>query len=131
MVRLLLIASDGGVFAYGDAKFYGSTGGDNLAYPVTAAARSFLGGGYWIVDANGEVFNFGDAPNEASPRARRRLPHHRDGRHAELERLLAGERQRQCGQFGNARLRLHGRESLDAPVVACHEQQRQRLLAPG
>ena len=62
-----LIASDGGVFAFGDAKFYGSTASDNLAYPVTAAAPSFLAGGYWLVDADGQVFNFGDAPNEGQP----------------------------------------------------------------
>ena len=34
---------------------------------MTAAAPSFLSGGYWLVDANGQVFNFGNAQYEGQP----------------------------------------------------------------
>ena len=36
-----LVASDGGIFAFGDARFYGSTGARNLNRPIVgiAAAR--------------------------------------------------------------------------------------------
>ena len=33
-----LVASDGGIFAYGDANFFGSTGSIKLAKPVVAMA---------------------------------------------------------------------------------------------
>jgi hypothetical protein len=35
-----LVASDGGVFAYGDARFYGSTGGMTLNRPVVGMAST-------------------------------------------------------------------------------------------
>ena len=35
-----LVASDGGVFAYGDASFYGSTGAMVLSAPIVSAAVS-------------------------------------------------------------------------------------------
>lgn len=31
-----LVAADGGIFAYGDAKFFGSTGGMHLAKPIVS-----------------------------------------------------------------------------------------------
>ena len=34
-----LVAADGGIFAYGDAAFYGSTGGTHLNQPVVGMAR--------------------------------------------------------------------------------------------
>ena len=56
-----LVASDGGVFNYGDASFQGSTGGSPLVSPVVGIAATTDGGGYWLVAADGGVFNFGDA----------------------------------------------------------------------
>jgi hypothetical protein len=56
-----LVASDGGVFSYGDAHFYGSTGGRGLSQPVVGIAATSGGGGYWLVAADGGVFNYGDA----------------------------------------------------------------------
>ena len=55
------VASDGGVFTFGNARFFGSLGGQELADPVVGIAATQDGGGYWEVEANGEVFNFGDA----------------------------------------------------------------------
>ena len=65
-----LVASDGGVFAFGDAGFYGSMGGRPLNAPSSGMAATPDGRGYWQVAADGGVFAFGDA---ALPRL--------DGRH--------------------------------------------------
>ncbi|MGB7053274.1 MAG: hypothetical protein WBG41_17040 [Acidimicrobiales bacterium] len=54
-------ATDGGVFAYGDAGFYGSMGGHHLDAPIVGMATTSDGGGYWLVAADGGVFAFGDA----------------------------------------------------------------------
>jgi hypothetical protein len=57
-----LVAADGGVFAYGDATFEGSTGDLVLNRPVVAAAETPSGRGYWLFATDGGVFSFGDAP---------------------------------------------------------------------
>ena len=57
-----LVASDGGVFAYGDAPFVGSMGGARLAAPIVGMAAAPDGKGYWLVASDGGVFAFGDAP---------------------------------------------------------------------
>ena len=56
-----LVASDGGVFAYGRAGFHGSTGAIRLNSPVVGMAGTPSGKGYWLVAADGGVFAFGDA----------------------------------------------------------------------
>ena len=56
-----LVAADGGVFAFGDAAFWGSTGDIRLAAPVVAMEATPTGGGYWLFAADGGVFAFGDA----------------------------------------------------------------------
>jgi hypothetical protein len=56
-----LYASDGGVFDYGDAGYYGSLGGIKLNKPIVGAATDNLGLGYWMVASDGGVFTFGDA----------------------------------------------------------------------
>ena len=56
-----LAASDGGVFSFGDAKFYGSMGGKHLNAPVVAIAQTVDQGGYWLAASDGGVFSFGDA----------------------------------------------------------------------
>ncbi len=55
------VAADGGVFAFGDANFYGSEGGTHLNQPIVGIASTRDGGGYWEVAADGGVFAFGDA----------------------------------------------------------------------
>jgi hypothetical protein len=49
------------VFTFGDARFYGSTGGMVLNQPVVGMASTGDGRGYWLVAADGGVFTFGDA----------------------------------------------------------------------
>jgi hypothetical protein len=56
-----LVASDGGIFNYGDASFYGSTGGIALAKPIVGMAATPDGKGYWLVASDGGIFAFGDA----------------------------------------------------------------------
>ncbi len=56
-----LTAQDGGVFSFGDARFYGSMGGKPLVQPVVGMAATPDAGGYWLVAADGGVFSFGDA----------------------------------------------------------------------
>jgi hypothetical protein len=56
-----LAAADGGVFAYGNAHFFGSMGGQHLNAPVVGIAATPSGGGYWLAAADGGVFAFGDA----------------------------------------------------------------------
>ena len=55
------VASDGGLFAFGDAQFYGSMGGKPLNQPIVGMAATPDGEGYWEVAADGGLFAFGDA----------------------------------------------------------------------
>jgi hypothetical protein len=61
-----LVASDGGVFAYGDAVFAGSMGGQPLNQPIVGMAATPSGHGYWMTASDGGIFAFGDAPFEGS-----------------------------------------------------------------
>ncbi|HET7488196.1 MAG TPA: hypothetical protein VFJ85_09725 [Acidimicrobiales bacterium] len=56
-----LVASDGGIFAYGDAAFQGSTGAMTLNRPIVGMAATRSGNGYWLVASDGGIFAFGDA----------------------------------------------------------------------
>ena len=54
-----LVASDGGVFTFGDAEFLGSTANLQLNQPVIDMAVNPTGNGYWLYAADGGVFTFG------------------------------------------------------------------------
>jgi hypothetical protein len=56
-----LVAADGGVFTFGDARFFGSTGALHLDAPVVGMAATRTGRGYWLVASDGGIFAFGDA----------------------------------------------------------------------
>jgi hypothetical protein len=56
-----MAGSDGGVFASGDAGFFGSMGGKHLNQPVVGMAATPDGHGYWLVASDGGIFTFGDA----------------------------------------------------------------------
>ncbi|HXP33521.1 MAG TPA: hypothetical protein VN820_05850 [Acidimicrobiales bacterium] len=56
-----LVASDGGIFSFGGAPFYGSTGGMVLNKPIVGMAVTPDGGGYWLVASDGGIFSYGDA----------------------------------------------------------------------
>jgi hypothetical protein len=56
-----LVASDGGIFSFGDAAFFGSTGGMPLNKPIVGIVATPTGKGYWLVASDGGIFSFGDA----------------------------------------------------------------------
>lgn len=55
------VSSDGGVFAFDGAPFYGSLGGQRLNAPIVGMTATPDGFGYWLVASDGGVFAFGDA----------------------------------------------------------------------
>ena len=55
------VAADGGIFAFGNAGFFGSTGSLRLQRPIVGMAATPSGKGYWLVAADGGIFAFGDA----------------------------------------------------------------------
>ncbi len=56
-----LVGQDGGVFAYGGAPFYGSTGSLTLNKPIVGITPTPTGQGYWLFASDGGVFSYGDA----------------------------------------------------------------------
>jgi hypothetical protein len=61
-----MVASDGGIFTFGGAGFFGSMGGRKLSRPVVGMTPTSTGQGYWEVASDGGIFTFGDAPFEGS-----------------------------------------------------------------
>jgi hypothetical protein len=55
------VASDGGIFSFGQMGFYGSMGGKSLTQPVVGMAPTPSSQGYWMVASDGGIFTFGDA----------------------------------------------------------------------
>ena len=60
------VASNGAVFAFGDARYFGGMNGRNLARPIVGMAPTPDGAGYWLVAGDGGIFSFGDARYEGS-----------------------------------------------------------------
>jgi len=54
-----MVASDGGVFAFGTAPFLGSMGAAHLNRPVVGMTADPAGRGYRMVAADGGIFSFG------------------------------------------------------------------------
>jgi hypothetical protein len=61
MTGYWLLGGDGGVFPYGTAGGFGSTGNLRLNKPVVGMSRTADGRGYWLVAGDGGIFPFGDA----------------------------------------------------------------------
>ncbi len=55
------MGSDGGIFTFGSAQFYGSTGALHLQRPVVGITPTADRGGYWLVASDGGIFAFGNA----------------------------------------------------------------------
>jgi hypothetical protein len=55
-----LVGSDGGIFSFGGANFYGSTGSLHLQRPVVGIVATADHGGYWLDASDGGVFSYGD-----------------------------------------------------------------------
>jgi hypothetical protein len=62
------VGADGGIFAFGDAKPYGSVVGKHLRGVIVGLASTPDGKGYWEVGADGGIFAFGDATYHGSPK---------------------------------------------------------------
>jgi hypothetical protein len=56
-----LVASDGGIFSFGGAPFFGSAGGISLVKPIVGMGEAPGGGGYWEVASDGGIFSYGNA----------------------------------------------------------------------
>ena len=63
-----MVASDGGVFAFGDAHFAGSCPGiGGCRGSAVAVMPDHSGNGYWVATSTGQIYAFGDAPYLGSP----------------------------------------------------------------
>jgi len=56
-----VVGPDGGIFSFGDARFYGSMGAVRLNQPMVGMAAAPDGLGYWTVASDGGIFTFGSA----------------------------------------------------------------------
>jgi hypothetical protein len=56
-----MLAADGGIFSFGNAGFFGSTGSLRLNQPIVGMAATPSNRGYWLVARDGGIFSFGDA----------------------------------------------------------------------
>jgi hypothetical protein len=56
-----IAASNGGIFTFGDAGFYGSAANTQLNKPIVGMASTPTGGGYWLAASDGGIFAYGDA----------------------------------------------------------------------
>jgi hypothetical protein len=61
-----LAGTDGGVFAFGTAQFYGSLAGRHLAAPISGIVPTADDKGYWLTGRDGAVYPFGDATTSGS-----------------------------------------------------------------
>ncbi len=60
------VASDGGIFSFGNAGFYGSAGSLHLVKPIVGMTPTRSRGGYWLVASDGGIFGYGDATFDGS-----------------------------------------------------------------
>lgn len=61
-----VVSSEGYVFCFGDAQYFGSMGGLPLNQPIVGIAARPQGDGYWLVAGDGGIFCFGNAPFHGS-----------------------------------------------------------------
>ncbi|MGH9035353.1 MAG: hypothetical protein ACRD0O_06275, partial [Acidimicrobiia bacterium] len=60
------VANDGGIFAFGDVRFYGSGASFVGAAPVVGMTATAAGDGYRLVRADGGLAHYGKAQNKGS-----------------------------------------------------------------
>jgi len=56
-----MVAGDGGIFAFGDAGFYGSAVDGSAEKRIVDIAATATGKGYYITASNGAIYTYGDA----------------------------------------------------------------------
>ena len=129
-----LVGSDGGVFAFGAAQYYGSTGAMTLARPIVSQMATPDTTGYWLVGSDGGVFAFGDAGYYGSTGGMSLArPVVGAASTPDGQRLLAGGLGRRRVRLRQRRvLRLDGRAApVQAHRVDRPHARRQGLLAGG
>jgi len=110
------VAADGGVFAFGDAPFYGSMGAKPLNAPIVAVAATPDGGGYWEVAADGGVFaSVTPVLRLDGCQAAQSAHCRRSGHRRRLPR--GGIRRRRVRVRRGALRRLHGGKPLHRPII--------------
>jgi hypothetical protein len=57
-----MVASDGGLFSFGDAGYLGSLPGSAIRATAVGMEPTATGQGYLIASSTGVVYAFGDAP---------------------------------------------------------------------
>ena len=62
-----LASADGGVFAFGDAPFFGGAGSVRLPFPIVSIIADPTGTGYWLIGSQGTVLTYGAAQFFGSP----------------------------------------------------------------
>ena len=127
-------ATDGGVFAFGNAPYQGSMGGKPLNAHIVGMAPTASGNGYWLVAADGGIFSFGDATFLGSMGGRPlNSPDRGHGAHPDRSGLLArGSGWRHLCLWGCTLPRLDGRPPAQ-PTHRRHGGHRHQrgLLARG
>jgi hypothetical protein len=113
-------SSDGGVYTFGHASFFGSAGDVRLSAPVVGIAPTHDGQGYWLAAADGGVFTYGDAPFRGSgvggPDRSPVVGIARTGLHTGTGYLLA-HADGAVFSFTGAGVELNGPLRLAAPIV--------------
>ena len=61
-----MVAGDGGMFDFGDARYAGSLGEKALPAPVVGMVATSTGKGYWLATQSGKVYVLGDAESYGS-----------------------------------------------------------------
>ena len=64
-----IASSTGGIFTFGDAKYYGSAPGSGISTRLGGMTATPTGKGYWMVGNDGRTMAFGDARNWGSSAA--------------------------------------------------------------
>ena len=59
------MTSTGRIYTFGDARYLGAPGPQTSS--ISSMVRTPDGGGYWILDGEGQVFSYGDALQLGSP----------------------------------------------------------------
>jgi len=113
------VASDGGIFTFGDANFHGSMGGQHLNKPVVGMAPNLSGKGYWLAASDGGSSPSAMPPTSARWAASRSRPDRGHRGHSHRQWLLGSRSRRAVYPFGDAQSygSMAGKH-LNAPIVA-------------
>ena len=122
-----LVGSDGGVFAIGEAGFFGSASYFALAAPLVGMVGTPGGGGHWLVGRDGASSPMGTLLAWARPRSEPRCPDH--GGYGRTAKGRPGDRWRRAPPR-RSRPRAH-RSGRTGPGEVAPRQRCERVGARG